>query len=257
MAEESKTEEEVLISLPPPEMLKYCKIDVRVALTPKELCDIKPTTDGSDPLKAVISKKASKQLEGKCGDNGYILPGSVQLLACGVPKAALGRFTGDMITYVHVKAQAFRPTEDSEVDAVVLQHNKAGLYVRIGGVLMLRLHREYHLIMPKARHHPSKKLASGMTIKEFETVRVGDTIRIRILRIRFKHDEPNFSGVGELMAIIKRSEHINTSDPYANAGVIEPAVMIAEEIVEQPSENANEMVEDEFETNNVIEASED
>lgn len=253
MAETNNDEETV--SAPPPEMLKYCKMDVRVILTPKELATIKPTTDGSDPLKALISKKTAKQLEGKCSENGYVMPGSVQLLVSGVPTAALGRFTGDMITHIHAKVQVFRPTEDSEVDAVVLQHNSAGLYVRIGGVLMLRIHRDYHLVQPKARHHPSKKLAPGMSIKDFETVRVGDTIRVRILRIRFKHDETYFSGLGELMNIVKRAELTDNSDPYATASVIEPAVMIAEKIVASPK-NADKIVEDEFEStgNNVEEA---
>lgn len=235
---------EVPVSEFPEAMVTASIIDDRVALSPMDLAGVREAP-GLD-LKTLIFNRVSKAVEGKCHEHGYVIPGSVKLLSYGVPKATLGTFTGDMVTRVRVRANVFRPPEDSEIDTLVLQHNKAGIYVRIAGVLQLRLPRDYHITAPEERH--GKRMAPGATIHDFESVRVGDTVRVRILRTRFQLHDTAITGVGELMSIVERGTGTGP-DPYAPTTVGAPGhALLAETIVEgTPDEEyvENEEVADE------------
>lgn len=234
------TNAEAIESPFPATMVTSSVIDNRVSLSPFDLASVRegPTTD----LKSLIFNRVSKSIEGKCHEHGYVIPGSVKLLNYGVPKATLGTFTGDMVSRVSVRASVFRPAEDSEIDTLVLQHNKAGIYVRIAGVLQLRLPRDYHITPPEDRH--SKRMTAGATIHDFESVRVGDKIRVRILRTRFQLNDTAITGVGELMSIVEKGTGVGP-DPYAPTTIGAPgaAALLAESIVaETGEENVEEAV---------------
>ncbi len=217
----------------PEEMVSRCIVDVRVQLTPTDLAAIMPGDDIQDitPFIAVIENKAKAQLEGKCCQHGYVRPGTVRLLNHGVPTATHGRFTGDMISRARVECEVINVPENMEVEAVVLQSNRVGMYVHIGGVLQIQIPRDYHLIPPERRHPEAKRLKHGGAIDVFEMTRIGDRVRVRILRTRFHQNESVISGVAELMVLVEKGpawdEGAVVENPYERAtGTLRGAVAL-------------------------------
>jgi DNA-directed RNA polymerase subunit E'/Rpb7 len=155
-------------------------MDQRVALSPTEFRDAAADVD------AYLLKKLRKRLEEQCCTHGYVRGGSTQILARSMGQAEHCRFTGDFLYHCKVRVLCYLPEAGQTVDAQVLMANKAGAYAllvdqgRVTEAMRIFLPRDFHL---------------GNTA--FDELQKGSVVRVRILRSRFKANDPfiNVAGV--------------------------------------------------------------
>lgn len=160
-------------------LFKPVYLDQRISLTPTEFRDAAADIDG------YLLKKIRAQLEGQCCVHGYVYPGNTQILARSMGQAEHGRFTADFIFYCKIRVYCFSPYANQEVDTRIFKMNKIGAYALVvenGNTL-----EAMRILIPRDLH-----LGNG----EFDTLQVGDTIRVRILRSRFQTNDAFIQGVG-------------------------------------------------------------
>ena len=168
-------------------------LDKRIELTPKELSDART----SEQIRDVLVAKLKEQEEGKCNAEGYIKPGSVQLLRRSMGVAENGKFTGNWIYDCKIRCDILKPVAYDPKDPdnsmailtfKVIDLNKAGVMATLEEAMRVLLPRDTHVGIP-----------------EFEALKVGDSVRVRMLRHRFQTNEPYISTVGELVVDAARS----------------------------------------------------
>ncbi len=152
-------------------------LDERIALTPSELNSIR-TADG---IKELLLTKLREKLAGKCNADGYINPGSIELLDRSMGVAENGRFTGNLMYDCKVKCDVLYPTADTVVEGMILKVNKMGAYVVYKDAIRILLPRDSHI--GDAR---------------FDALKEGDTARVRIERSRFQANDTFIMAVGKL-----------------------------------------------------------
>jgi DNA-directed RNA polymerase subunit E'/Rpb7 len=154
-------------------------IDQRVALKPSEFREAIADLDG------YLLAAMRKGVEGSCNAQGYVKPGSTQILARSMGQAEHCRFTGDYIFYCKVRMDCLMPFDDMMVEAQVLKANKLGAYVLVTeGKQRLEAMR---ILLPRDMH-------MGNAI--FDGLKVGDHVRVKVLQTRFQVNEAFISGVG-------------------------------------------------------------
>jgi DNA-directed RNA polymerase subunit E'/Rpb7 len=153
-------------------------IDERVFITPSENNAIR-SVDGYNHL---LLDKLKDKHEGKCNANGYIRPGSIELLARSAPIAENGKFTGNYTYDCRFKCDILYPTAGNAMEAYVIKKNKMGVYAVYKEAIRILLPRESHL-----------------GNQDFDQIKLGDTIRIKIVSSRFQTNDPYISAVGTLV----------------------------------------------------------
>lgn len=154
-------------------------LDERIVLTPSELNIIR----SADSIKDLLLTKLREKHEGKCNANGYIRPGSIELLARSMGLAENGRFTGDILYDCKIKCEVLYPTADTELDAQVIKVNKMGAYAVYENAIRILLPRDLHL-----------------GNEAFENIKEGDVIHVRIDRSRFQTNDLFIMAVGSYIA---------------------------------------------------------
>lgn len=154
-------------------------LDERVALTPGELNLIRSTDD----LRNIIQTKLREKHEGKCNANGYVRPGSIELLARSIGVAENGTFTGNIIYDCKLKCDVLYPTASSIVEVKVIKMNKMGAYAVYDEAIRILLPRDLHV-----------------GNDEFAKIMEGDNVRVSIERSRFQTNDPFIMAVGKLAA---------------------------------------------------------
>ena len=160
-------------------LFKPVYMDQRVALCPSEF------KDAAEDIDTFLLKKMKKNLEGVCCTHGYVKPGSAQILARSMGQAEHGRFTGDFIFHCKLKLQCLLPTADQLVDARILKVNKLGAYALV--VEDGRVREAMRILIPRDLHIGNA---------EFESVSVGQGIRVKLLRSRFQSKDAFIQAVG-------------------------------------------------------------
>jgi hypothetical protein len=156
-------------------------IDQRIALTPQEF------RQAADDIDGFLLTKMKKNIEGACSRDGYVREGSMQILARSMGQAEHGRFTGDFLFYCKVKMDCLALHEGQIVNAQVLKANKMGAYALLteGGQTLeaarILLAREFH---------------SGQA--NFDSIKEGDSIRVKILRSIFQKNDSFIQAAGVL-----------------------------------------------------------
>lgn len=152
-------------------------LDERVALSPSDLNDIK-TSEGINEL---LRLRLQKKHEGKCNANGYVRPGSIELIGRSMGVAENGRFTGNLLYDCKFKCEVLYPTAGTVTDALVIKVNKMGAYAVFEEAIRILLPRDLHL--------------GNVT---FDNIKEGDNIRVRIERNRFGANDGYIMAVGTL-----------------------------------------------------------
>jgi DNA-directed RNA polymerase subunit E'/Rpb7 len=152
-------------------------LDERIALTPSDLNDIK-TSEGIHEL---LKMRLQKKHEGKCNANGYVRPGSIELIGRSMGTAENGRFTGNLLYDCKFKCQVLFPTAGTITEALVIKVNKMGAYAVYEEAIRILLPRDLHL---------------GST--EFDSIKEGEKVRVRIERNRFGANDGYIMAVGTL-----------------------------------------------------------
>lgn len=139
----------------------------KISLTPSDFNEVKST-----PIEEILLRKARESIENKCSEQGFVLPGSLQLLSRSMGYFESARFTGEAIYYVKLEGRVIYPVEGVQVLGKVIRKNKMGLYINYNDAIRIQVPRDLHLNEP-----------------EFEEVQIGDNVYVELKRSKFAiHD---------------------------------------------------------------------
>jgi len=145
----------------------------KVYLTPKDLRnDIESVDD-------ILVQKLKERLEQRCSPHGYVLPGTLEILTRSTGMVDSGRFSGDWAFLVKAKGRVLHPPEGTVVEVEILKFNKMGIYAVYENAIRLMVPRDLHL-----------------GDEEFDSLKVGDRIKVEIQKSRFQLRDPFIVSVG-------------------------------------------------------------
>ena len=154
----------------------------KISLTPAQLNDVKKT-----PIESLLLKKAQELMEGRCSDQGFVMPGTLQVLSRSMGYFESARFTGDVNYYVKVQARVVYPVDGIRVSGEVIRKNKMGLYVNHRDAIRIQVPRDLHL--------------GDLT---YDSVQVGDQVTVEIKRSKYAINDPYILSSGIFQSLDKR-----------------------------------------------------
>lgn len=159
-------------------MYRTMFLDDRMAVSPSELNQLKTAED----FQELLLTKLRERMEGKCNSNGYVKPGSIEILDRTIGECENGRFTGNLLYDCKIKCDVLYPTADSVVDAYVIKVTKMGAWAVLEEAMRILLPRDLHL-----------------GSKEFDGIKEGEKVKVNIQRSRFQTNDPYIMAVGKLV----------------------------------------------------------
>ena len=130
----------------------------------------------------VLMKKLRSQIEGRCSKHGYLKPGSLEFLSSAQKGAEKGRFTGDFMYQIKAQGRVYNPPDGCVVEGEVIRKNKMGLYVIVEDAIKVMIPRDLHI-----------------GNEDFDTVELGETIRVEIKKSQFQMNETHILTVGQYL----------------------------------------------------------
>jgi len=183
----------------------------KISLTPSDFNEMK--TVSVDDL---LTKKAKESMENKCSEQGFVLPGSIELLSRSMGYFESARFTGDAIYYLKLKGQVVYPVDGMKVAGTVIRKNKMGLYINYKDAIRIQVPRDLHLDRP-----------------EFEEIQVGETVEVELKRSKFAIHDAYILASGMFLSVVSDRP-------------IRP--LVENETSTEPDDKASEVVEREEES---------
>lgn len=134
----------------------------------------------------VLMRKLRLQLEGKCSKHGFVVPGSLKLLSRSYGYMERGTFTSDTMYYIKAEGTVYNPPNGTVVEGVVSRKSKAGLYV------IIKVHEveAIHIMIVRDLHIGNV---------EFDSIQLGENIRIEIKKSRFQINDPHILSIGQFL----------------------------------------------------------
>ena len=157
-------------------MEQIAVFEEKVVLTPKDLQGEITSFDD------ILVQKLKDQLEGRCSRHGYVKKESVEILSRSLGYAEKGRFTADILYYIKAQGKVLNPPDGFEVEGEVIRKNKMGLYVVIDDAIKIMIPRDLHI-----------------GNEEFDSIEMGDKIRIEIKKSRFQVNDSYILSVGKFV----------------------------------------------------------
>jgi DNA-directed RNA polymerase subunit E'/Rpb7 len=145
----------------------------QVPLTPKDLRNEIQNID------SLLEQKLQAKLEGRCSRHGYVLPGSLQILSRSMGMVEKGRFTGSILFHVQAEGQVLNPPDGLVVEGEVIRKNKMGIYVNYQDAIRIIVPRDLNI-----------------GNDEFESVAVGEVVKVEIKKSRFQVNDEYILSVG-------------------------------------------------------------
>jgi len=167
----------------------------KIALNPNEL---RAEITSFDTL---LMDKLKQQIEGKCSKHGYVIPGSLELLSRSLGYSEKGRFTSDFLYYLKAQGKVYNPPDGTVVEGEVSRKSKAGLYVIIEDAVHIMIVRDLHI-----------------GNEEFDSIAIGDRVKIEIKRSRFQVNDPHILSIGQFLGRVGSA-----------ATTVQPAAIFMEE----------------------------
>jgi DNA-directed RNA polymerase subunit E'/Rpb7 len=143
----------------------------------------------------ILLEKLKMKLENKCSRNGYVLQNSLKILSRSLGKASLGRYVGDYVFYVQLQGNVINPPDGIVLEGEVISKNKMGLYINYKNAIRVIVPRDLHI-----------------GNEEFDSVMVGDTIKVEIKKSRFQVNDESILSVGIFVTKSKVAETDETED---------------------------------------------
>jgi hypothetical protein len=195
----------------------------KLSLTPSDFNKLK-----SMSIDTLLLQKAKDTMEKKCSEQGFILPGTIEMLSRSMGYFEAARFTGDAIYYVKLKGTVIYPVDGIRVKGEVIRKNKMGLYVDYKQAIRIQVPRDLHI---------------GMI--EYDNVQIGDIVEVELKRSKFAINDSYIlaSGIFHATADSEKKEEIAPSLPVA----AEPEAEEPEAEAEEPEEEAEEQEEEQEE----------
>jgi DNA-directed RNA polymerase subunit E'/Rpb7 len=135
----------------------------KLSITPSEFNKVK-----FNSIDELLQKKAKESMENKCSEQGFVLPGSIQLISRSMGYFESARFTGDAIYYVKLEGKVIYPIDGKRIVGEVIRKNKMGLYVDYRNAIRIQVPRDLHL--------------GNM---EYDQVALGDKVEVELKRSKF------------------------------------------------------------------------
>jgi hypothetical protein len=161
----------------------------KISISPNEFNEIKTTS-----IESLLETKAKQQLENKCSEQGFVLPGSIKILSRSMGYFESARFTGDANYYVKLEGKIIYPVDGARVVGEVIRKNKMGLYVDYKKAVRIQIPRDLHL-----------------GSEEYEAVEIGDMVEVELKRSKFQINDPYILASG--LYVATKSENMPTLVP--------------------------------------------
>ena len=145
----------------------------QVSLTSTDLKREIPSID------LLLEEKLSSRLEGKCSRHGFVKPGSVKIMSRSMGSVERGRFTGDLLFYIQAEGTVLNPPDGHILEGEIIRKNKMGLYVNYNDAIRVIVPRDVNI-----------------GNEEFESVDIGETVRVEIKKSRFQVNDEYILSVG-------------------------------------------------------------
>jgi hypothetical protein len=160
--------------------------DLKVSLTPKEMNRIRAVSETIDPLHAVLLESVKAKLESRCSTHGWVVPESVEILSRSMGHLENGRYTGNIIFHVQLKADVLNPANGDQISAIVETVNDMG-------ICAIYSHR-----VNDSQYDAIKVLVVKEGEEEFASKTKGEEITIRLEKSRFQINDEHILSVGKL-----------------------------------------------------------
>jgi DNA-directed RNA polymerase subunit E'/Rpb7 len=155
----------------------------KVALAPIDLrSDITSFDD-------ILLKKLKNQLEGKCSKNGFVIPGSLELLSRSMGFCEKGRGTSDFLYYIKARGKVYNPPDGLVVEGQVMLKNKMGCYVILDNAIRIMIPRDLQI-----------------GNEEFDMIELNDRIRIEIKKSQFRANSSHILSIGQFLGKVGDGE---------------------------------------------------
>jgi len=188
----------------------------KISLTPSELNKIKKS-----PIDDIILEKAKEQMEKKCSENGFVLPGFLKLLSRSMGHFEDGNKTGDVIYHIKLEGKIVYPADGIRVIGEVIRKNKMGLYVEYKNAIRIQVPRDFHV-----------------GSEEYESVEVGNIIEVELKRSKFQINDPYILASG--IFISKKSYTSESVEDGVEELVINEGINVKNEGVEEQEKQAEQ-----------------
>jgi ribA/ribD-fused uncharacterized protein len=159
-------------------------------------------------IETVLLDKLSSRLENKCSRHGFVIPGTIKILARSMGYAEKGRFTGDIVYHLQAEGSVYNPPSGVEIVGNVIRKNKMGMYASYEDAIQVILPRDLHI---------------GNV--EFENIQVGEKVRIQIQKSRFQVNDPYILSVGVFLGTTGESIPGNVEEAV-------PSTVIEDDVAE-------------------------
>ena len=159
---------------------KRSKFDVFIKCISSDKISLSVSNIGGN-ISNIIKTILSKKLEGKCGENGYIKEGSVELInySNGICKAS------NVIFDVVYQCEVCNPVQGMSIECIVKNITKAGIRAELEGF------ENSPLVIFVARDH-------HYSVKDFSSINEDDRIHIKVVGQRFELNDKYVSVIAEL-----------------------------------------------------------
>lgn len=163
------------------EQRKIYGVYTRSILSMKVGLDI---TEIGQNIKQNLERKITKMVEGKCIEQGYIKPNSVQII---LYSSGILSDTNDVIFQTEFECMVCLPIEGMLIECITKSITKAGIHAEViddSGVVPV--------VVFVARDHHLKD-------KEFQDVKEGAKILIDVIGVRFELNDPYICVIGKFI----------------------------------------------------------
>jgi len=181
----------------------------KVALTPRDMNSVVEVNS----IDMKILDYLKNKLEKKCSNHGYVLPDTLRLLSRSNGFFENGRFTGNILYYVQAQGRVYNPAHGTFLEGKVLKKNNMGLYVVYEDAIRILVPRDLHI-----------------GDDDYDSVNVGETIRMEIRKSRFQVNDPFILSVAVYRG--RAGEEAEFANSYTN----EEADAEEEEAITPPAE---------------------
>jgi hypothetical protein len=208
----------------------------KLSLTPSDFNKVKSLS-----VDVILLQKAKDSMEKKCSEQGFVLPGTIEMLSRSMGYFEAARFTGDAIYYVKLQGTVIYPVDGIRVKGEVIRKNKMGLYVDYKQAIRIQVPRDLHI---------------GMI--EYENVKIGDIIEVELKRSKFAINDTYILASGIFHATVESEKQAEVALPAAKvqSDAVEEPVVEEEPAVEVVEEVAEESEPEEVEEESAPEESE-
>jgi hypothetical protein len=170
----------------------------KINITPSDFNRLKKIS-----IESILLEKAIEQVENKCSEHGFVLPGSIKLVSRSVPQFEFGNKSGDAISYVKLEGKVIYPADGVRIIGEVIRKNKMGLYVEYKKAIRIQIPRDLHI-----------------GNEEYESVEIGDMVNVELKRSKFQINDPYILASGVFISRVsdKYGEQYDTVDDSSDVG---------------------------------------